>query len=98
VSDACLSSASTDAGLICRPQRSPSSRATSRRDTLAAVSVAAAACTAGPNEPVGTPAGSSASVQRPHSQRTRIRWCSVTSVRTTISLTRWRTALSVNVT
>ena len=39
--------------------------------------------------PAGTPAGNSASVQRPQSQRARIRRCSVTCTRTMISLT-WR--------
>jgi hypothetical protein len=82
----------TDAALIFRAHRSPSRRATSRRDTLAAVSVAAAAATAGPNAPAGTPAGSSASVHLAHVQRTRIRRCSLTTVRTTISLTWWRTS------
>jgi hypothetical protein len=46
-----------------------------------ALNVAAAAFKPGPKASAATPEGSSASVHRPQSQRTRIWRCSVTSIR-----------------
>ena len=66
VVEVCLSSASTLAALSFTPHRSSISLAVSRLEILAAVNVAAAAATPGPNAPAGTPSGSSASVRHPH--------------------------------
>ncbi len=85
VIEVCSSSDCSDAVLIVRPNRSLKIRTVSRRPIRAAVNVAAAAATPGPNAPAGTPPGSPANVPLPQPHLTRIRRCSLTSTRTMIS-------------